>query len=261
MARQACRAVRRRLSRRSRDAAKADNIFNLPCVFNVLTGMKLFGCALLVVAFASSSLVSQGAPNTPEELTARIQQRYDTIRDFEADFVQSYQGGLLRTTTTEEGTVAIKRPGRMRWVYTKPERKEFVSNGQEIFSYLPRDKQVIVSPMPADAHTTPALFLAGRGHLVRDFTVSFTEVPAAAPGAVALKLVPRKADPEVEWLIVAVDPASLQIRALVALDRQGGRSTFTFKNLKENRDLSDTIFDFKVPRGVVVITNGATKRK
>jgi outer membrane lipoprotein carrier protein len=222
--------------------------------------MRAFTFVLAIVVSASSLLTAQTAKGTPEELASRIQQRIDTIRDFEADFVQSYQGGLLRTSTTEQGTVAIKRPGRMRWVYTKPERKEFVSNGQQIYSYLPSDKQVIVSPMPAEAQTTPALFLTGRGNLVRDFTPSFAEVPAVAQGAVALKLVPRKSDPEVEWLIVAVDPATWQIRALVALDRQGGRSTFTFKNLKENRNLSDTIFDFRVPRGVDVITSGVATR-
>lgn len=222
--------------------------------------MRLSSSLLAVCIAATSSVLAQ-PKGTPEELAGRIQQRYDTIRDFEASFVQTYQGGLLRTKTTEEGTVAIKRPGRMRWVYTKPERKEFVSNGQDIYSYLPRDKQVIVSPMPAEAQTTPALFLTGRAHLVRDFAVTFTEVPDTAPGAIGLKLVPRKSDPEVEWLILAVDPASLQIRLLIALDRQGGRSTFTFNNLKENRNLSDTIFDFKIPRGVDVITHGAAAKR
>ena len=217
---------------------------------------------VVALVVAGAAVAAQTDKGTPEELAARIQQRYDTIRDFEADFVQTYQGGLLRTKTTEQGTVAIKRPGRMRWVYTKPERKEFVSNGERIYSYIPRDKQVIVSPMPASDQTTPALFLTGRGHLVRDFTVTFTEMPGAAQGTVGLKLVPRRADPEFEWLMLAVDPATLQIRHLLALDRQGGRSTFTFNNLKENRNLSDTIFDFQVPRGVDVITNGvATKQK
>jgi outer membrane lipoprotein carrier protein len=220
--------------------------------------MKPFGsAALLVSLLAVSTLGAQSSNATPEELAARIQQRYDTIRDFEANFVQTYQGGLLRTKTTEQGTVAIKRPGRMRWVYTKPERKEFVSNGREVYSYIPRDKQVIISPMPADAQTTPALFLTGRGHLVRDFVASFTEVPGAATGALGLKLVPKREDPEVEWLMIAVDPKTLQIQHLVALDRQGGRSAFAFTNLKENRNLSDTIFDFKVPRGVDVIRNDA----
>jgi len=215
---------------------------------------------LFTLAVAAASPTAQESrATTPESLAGRIQQRYDTIRDFEAAFVQTYQGGLLRTKTTEEGTVAIKRPGRMKWVYTKPERKEFVSNGQKVYSYLPADKQVIVSPMPSGDQTTPALFLTGRGHLVRDFTPSFADVPGAGPGTVGLKLVAKKTDPEFEWLMLAVDSATLQIRHLVALDRQGGRSAFAFTNLKENRNLSDKIFEFQIPRGVDVITNGLPK--
>lgn len=224
--------------------------------------MRLASALLLVAVLAVPALpAAQSARETPEQLAARIQQRYDTIRDFEADFVQTYQGGVLRTRTTEQGTVAVKRPGRMRWVYTKPERKEFVSNGERVYSFIPRDKQVVVSPMPSAEQTTPALFLAGRGHLVRDFTVSAAELPGAPEGTVALRFEPRKADPEIEWLMLAVDPATLQIRQLVALDRQGGRSTFTFSNLKENRNLSDKLFEFQVPRGVDVITNGVAGKK
>ena len=223
--------------------------------------MRTFSALIVAFALTLTSSAAQSGPESAEQLAARIQARYDTIRDFEADFVQSYQGGLLRTKTTEQGTVAIKRPGRMRWLYTKPERKEFVSNGQQIYSYIPRDKQVIVSPVPTGDQTTPALFLTGRGHLVRDFTVTFAEVPGAPQGSVGLKLVPKKGDPEFEWLMISVDPQALQIRQLVALDRQGGRSSFLFTNLKENRNLSDKIFDFQVPRGVDVIKNGVASNK
>ena len=209
--------------------------------------------AILFVATASS----QTAPSTPEELAGRIQQRYDGIRDFEGDFTQSYEGGMLRVKTSESGTVAIKRPGRMRWVYTRPERKEFVSDGTRVYSYLPADKQVIIAAMPAADQTTPALFLAGRGHLVRDFMASFTELPDAARGLIGLKLTPRRPDPELEWLVLGVDPATFQIRYLVAVDGQGGRSSFRFSNLKENRNLSDKLFTFQIPRGVDVITNAA----
>jgi outer membrane lipoprotein carrier protein len=212
----------------------------------------------LAALFASEIAGEQtGGQEAPEALAARIQQRYDTIRDFEGEFVQNYEGGVLRTKTTERGTVAIKRPGRMRWVYTKPERKEFVSDGKRVYSYIPADKQVIVSPLPAADQTTPALFLSGRGHLVRDFAAVSTELPQLAPpGLVGLKLTPKRSDPEVDTLILGVDPQTLQIRFLVATDRQGGRSTFTFSNLKENRNLSDKLFEFQIPRGVDVITNG-----
>jgi outer membrane lipoprotein carrier protein len=215
--------------------------------------MMAFAPAMLLAA----ALVWQaGATGTANDLATRVQQRYDGIRDFEAEFSQSYEGGVLRTRTSERGTVSIKRPGRMKWVYTQPERKEFVSDGLRIYAYIPADKQVIVSPVPAAGQTTPALFLSGQGDLARDFTPSFMELPGAPTGLTGLKLVPRKEDPDYEWMAIGVDPASLQIRYLTAADRQGGRSTFTFTAMKENRGLSDKMFEFRIPRGVDVITNG-----
>jgi outer membrane lipoprotein carrier protein len=215
------------------------------------------------LAFASASAratagrLLQDAP----ALAARVQQRYAAIRDFTADFVQSYQGGVLRTKTTERGTVALKRPGRMRWIYTSPDRKEFVSDGVRLYTYLVADKQVVVSAAPdADDGTTPALFLTGQADLARDFDASFTDLPGAAPGLLGLKLAPRTHDPDYEWFAVGVDPQTLQIRHLVAADRQGGRSAFAFSNLKENRGLTDKDFEFRIPRGVDVVTNGPRSR-
>ncbi len=144
----------------------------------------------------------------------------------------------------------------MRWLYVSPERKEFVSDGVTIYAYFPADRQVMVSPAPTGADTTPALFLTGQANLVRDFDASAMDVPGAAAGLVGLKLVAKRPDPDFEWLAVAVDPTTYQIRHLVALDRQGGRSTFAFSNLKENQRPPDTLFAFRVPKGVDVITNG-----
>ncbi len=239
------------------DSRAKANAFDLSRRFTVQTYMS----SLILTFFVSLGLVAQTVPSaTPDDLAARVQQRYDTIKDFEADFVQTYEGGVLRTKTTESGTVAIKRPGRMRWIYNKPERKEFVSDGVRIYSYLPADKQVIVSPVPQGQSNTPALFLTGKGNLVRDFTASSTQVAGAPAGLTMLNLVPKRSDPDVESLVLGVDPASLQIRHLVATDRQGGKSTFTFTNLKENRGISDKIFEFRIPRGVDVVTSGAPSK-
>jgi outer membrane lipoprotein carrier protein len=177
------------------------------------------------------------------------------VRDFTADFVQTYRGGVLRTETRERGTVAVKKPGRMRWIYTSPERKEFISDGQKMYSYIPEDRQVVVANVPADNEApTAVLFLAGKGDLVKDFTAAQAQSPVQ--GAVGLKLTPRRTEPEYEYLIVAVDPASLQIRGLTTRDRQGGESTIRFENLQENKGISDKEFAFRIPRGVDVITDG-----
>jgi outer membrane lipoprotein carrier protein len=209
----------------------------------------------LVVLLSLPVLGSAQAGRSPEELAKALQARYQDVRDFTADFVQTYRGGVLRTETRERGTVAVKKPGRMRWIYVSPERKEFVSDGQKMYSYIPEDRQVVVSTVPNDSQApTPVLFLAGKGDLVKDFTATPAESPVA--GSVALKLTPRRNEPEYEYLIVAVDPMTLQIRALTTRDRQGGESTLRFENLKENKGISDKDFAFRIPRGVDVITNG-----
>jgi outer membrane lipoprotein carrier protein len=210
----------------------------------------------LGVWLAGSAVAAQ-APQAPsaEMVAQALQQRYQGIRDFSADFVHSYRGGVGRTQTTERGTMAIKKPGLMRWNYTTPEKKQFVSDGKKIYFYIPEDRQVQITDMPAaDQAATPALFLAGKGNISRDFTAAYADKSPA--GTVALKLTPRRAEPDYEYLIVAVDPKTMQIRALTTRDRQGGDSTLTFSNLKENRGLSDNEFAFRIPRGVDVVTDG-----
>ena len=216
--------------------------------------MKLIGA----LALAAALVAPVGAQNDPVALAAKVQQRYNGIKDFQGNFVQTYEGGVLRTRTTERGTLAIKRPGRLRFTYTKPERKEFVSDGVRLYTHLVADKQVIVSPAPsAEDGDVPAIFLAGRSDLARDYTPTFTPLPGAPSGLLTLKLVPRKSDSEFESLGIGVDPKTLQIQFLTAVDKQGGRSSFTFTNLKENRGLSDKDFEFRIPRGADVVTQGA----
>lgn len=214
---------------------------------------------LIALAIALSAAWSPQAQSADAvALAAKVQQRYNGIRDIQGDFVQTYEGGVLRTRTTERGTVAIKRPGRMRFTYTKPEKKEFVSDGHRFYAHLVADKQVIVSPAPApDQGDIPAMFLAGQSDLARDYTPTFTALPGSAPGLVTLKLVPKKPGAEYDSLGIGLDPKTLQIQFLTAVDTQGGRSSFAFSNLKENRGLTDKDFVFRIPRGVDVVTNGA----
>src|SRR5690349_13257301 len=164
----------------------------------------MFRVALVLLSFCLFQALpaAQGKP-APDALARSLQQRYQGVKDFAADFVHTYRGGVLRTQTTERGTVKIKKPGRMRWIYTAPEKKEFVSDGLKIYSYLPQDKQVIVAALPPENQaTTPALFLAGKGDISRDFAATYAEAsPAATPaGTTSLKLTPRRSEPEYEYL-------------------------------------------------------------
>lgn len=211
--------------------------------------------ALMVFAAIAAPTVVGGADQTASELAAALQRKYDTIKDFSADFTHTYEGGVLRKQITERGRLLVKKPGKMRWDYSAPERKQFVSDGTKMYSYLPEDKQVIESEVPVeDQAGTPTLFLAGRGNLTRDFTPSLVDAPPGmAAGSRALKLVPKARQQDYDWLVLVLDPGTLAIRGLVTVDGQGGKSSFSFTNLKENVGLADKEFAFKIPRGVDVI--------
>jgi outer membrane lipoprotein carrier protein len=213
----------------------------------------------IIVAAATSVLPLAAADPTAAEVAQALQKKIESIHDFTSDFVHVYEGGVLKKQVTERGRLLVKKPGRMRWEYSAPEAKTFVSDGVRLYSYVPADKQVLVSPVPSeDEASTASLFLAGKGSLTRDFAASFADLPAGMPaGSRTLKLVPKFKQRDYDWLVLVVDPASLAIRGLVTVDAQGGKSSFSFVNLKENVGLADKDFAFKVPRGVDVISTAS----
>jgi outer membrane lipoprotein carrier protein len=211
----------------------------------------LVACTLFLLT--GSVLAQSPAGPTADTIARDLQQKYNRVADFSADFVHAYRGGVLKQQATERGKLLVKKPGKMRWEYTAPERKLFVSDGRKIYSYIPADRQVVVSTMPRDEQTpTPALFLTGKGDITRDFTVAFDKVPDAPAGSIALKLTPKRREPEYDSLTLVVEAKSLNLQMLITVDTQGGRSAFTFSNLKENIGVPDSQFVFQMPKNVDV---------
>ena len=211
----------------------------------------LAGLVLLAWPRPTGAQTAQSPPVM--EVARNVQRSYESVRDFSAEFVHVYSGGVLGQQVTERGTVLIRKPLKMRWSYTSPEKKLFVSDGVKLYSYIPQDRQVIVSPIPTDEGSTPALFLAGKGNITRDFVVGWADVPQAPPGTYALKLEPTRREPDYESLVLVVDRQTYQLRMLLTTDRQGGRSTFTFSKLRENVNPPEKEFTFQIPRGVDVV--------
>jgi len=214
----------------------------------------------ILLFFTTTTVVAQPAPRPPiDELVARLQQNYAAVRDFSADFEHRYRGGLIGTSLVEYGTVAIKKPGKMRWQYTSSERKLYVSDGETFYSYFPLDRQVVIARLPSDDRaSTPALFLAGRGDLTSDFVAAYEDEAEDITGAWTIRLTPTIRDTDYDWLVLRVDRISLSIVGLTTIDSQGGESTYRFTNLQENRGLGDEMFSFQIPDGVDIIDDTAS---
>lgn len=224
-----------------------------------MSRFALLSSCMLMLGFPIAKFTIAPAQDSAEQVASTLQTKYDSIRDFTADFTQQYESGILRKKLVERGKVSVKKPGKMRWDYTAPDKKLFVSDGSYVYFWVPADNQVTKSPVPKqDEATTALLFLVGKGNLTRDFNVSF--IQGAPADTFGLRLRPRLPDRDYDWLQLQVDRKSLQIRTLTAGDRQGGQSAFTFTNFKENVGLADKTFEFKIPRGADVINAGVPPR-
>ena len=124
----------------------------------------------------------------------------------------------------------------------------------------PGGTNTITGAAAAWLDSTPVLFLSGHGSLVRDFAASFPPDPDPTPGTHSLKLVPHRREAEYDWLVLVVDRGTYRLRKLITADAQGGQSTFTFSDVRENTGVPDSAFRFTIPRGVDVVTHGQVRR-
>jgi outer membrane lipoprotein carrier protein len=211
--------------------------------------MRSAGLTLLA-AVLSAGTGAAGQTPSAADLAARVQAHYAQVRDFTASFTLSQSSALLPRPTTERGSVKVKKPGRMRWLYTA-DKKEFVADGSMLYSFFPRDKYVSVNPLPkGDDASTALLFLTGRGDLARDFTSTLDgDQPA---GEWRLNLKPKAKQTDFTSLALEVERTTLALRGITVVDDQGGTSRFRFEGLKENVGLADREFEFKIPPGVEV---------
>jgi outer membrane lipoprotein carrier protein len=147
----------------------------------------------------------------------------------------------------------LKKPGKMRWNYTSPEPKLFISDGRMMYEYVPAERVATRVKVRESADLrAPFMFLLGRGDLRRDFSkIEFSGEAPARAGCRVLQLLPKRND-DFRALIVEVDPATLRIGRLSILDQRGGRSDFLFSNVRENVSTADQEFVFQAPVGVEI---------
>jgi outer membrane lipoprotein carrier protein len=217
----------------------------------------------LLLCLTGLAIPPSAEAQSVDELVHRIQAHLDGVRDFQARFTQRYHRAIIGKVIIESGVVAIKKPGRMRWDYTEPEEKLFVTDGEKTYFYVPEDKQVIVSRAPGGALSltpdSPLSLLTGRTRLVDAFEV-YPSQSEPEVGGVVLRLVPRHPQEDFEEIEVESE-AGGRVRRVSLEDSQGNRTEFFFDDIKENQNLPDTLFLFTVPAGVDIILASDTPKQ
>lgn len=203
--------------------------------------------------FLAIFLALQAPVTSLDDLITGVDRSFLRMKDFTADFVQIFQDPLNRTQQ-ESGHLYLKRPRMMRWEYKNPEEKLFISDGKDVYFYVPADRQVSKEAVRESFdERIPLMFLLGRSNLRNEFSrFELLNTKPFLEGTKVIRMYPRRKTDFTE-VVIEVDPANYLVRRLLLARSDGSRSEFIFSNIRTDTGLRERLFDFKVPPGVEVV--------
>ena len=213
-----------------------------------------------VAAAAASPTPTPGAaasaadrPTLPQ-VVDRMQKLYEGTQNLKARFAQTLQTAMGKRNAS--GILRLKKPGKMRWDYEKPEKKLFVTDGSILWMYEPEDEQAFRQPLNSSQLPAQVSFLFGKGRLSDEFEITFLDgQKLGAAGDYVLKLIPKKATAQYKHLVFVVDGKTYMVKETLLFDQQGGSNHIVFSNIETNlkAEIDDSRFAFTPPPNTKII--------
>ncbi len=207
-------------------------------------------CLLLLSPAASAQ------PDTAS-LLKHIEDRYNHAKTLQVEFTEGYtaQG---KARPNESGTLQLRKPGRMRWDYSQPAGKLFLSDGKNVWLYTPATKQVERVPLTeSEDMRAPLAFLLGKLDFLRDFK-EFSVTPANGGGWMVAAHARSELLPY-DYVEMTISP-EYEITFLKVTGVDKSILTFTFHGEKVNPQLDNTLFKFVMPPGATMAGEEAENR-
>jgi outer membrane lipoprotein carrier protein len=192
--------------------------------------------------------VSYGYAQDNDALVRKVDDHYNHLNSLRAHYMEHYSGmGMDRS---EEGTLLLKKPGRMRWSYATPVGKVFVLDGKFAWFYTPGDAQATRVPAKElDDLRSPLRFLLGHTQLKKELDALTVALEGSG---FRISGVPKGMAQRVKLLTLGVTTeGAIETMRLEEVD--GAVTEFAFSGMQENVPVKDSDFVFTPPTGVAIV--------
>lgn len=199
-------------------------------------------CLILVLL---NSMLAIGATSNPE---LSLQTKLNNIHQMTANFKQTVTDKGEKISSSV-GSMALNRPGRLRWETKKPMEQLIIADGQKLWIYDLDLEQVTVKNQDAGLSETAALFLSNYT-TTKAFKVNLIEKDASQ----TYTLEAKSTKENFRAIILTFNNNILE--AMQMLDHLGQLTTINFTNILINSKLDHKLFQFSLPKGVDVLYGG-----
>ena len=195
-------------------------------------------CLMLVMMSAS-------AVSASDQLSQRLE-RIDTLS---SPFKQTLFNTKGQAMDTQEGRMALKRPGLFYWHVTSPIAQTIIADGERLWVYDIELEQVTVQSLVGDTSQRPAMLLTqDPKSFLQAYSVE--KLKQSDPGDWYI-LTPKNAGGQFTWLQLYFERGKL--KKILFEDNLGGQSLIDLKKPAINQPLDKTLFEFELPPNVDVV--------
>jgi len=195
------------------------------------------------------SICLRAAAVPADDLIKQVQGRYNNARTLSVQFVENYSL-LGHGRPPETGTLTLRKQGKMRWDYTRPAGKLFISDGKTVYLYTAADNRVEkVSLKDTEDMRVPLAFLLGRLEMKKEFRAFTVSEGEGGNWLKALPKTDRVPYKNIEMLIASDG----SVRQLKVVGRDESLLAYTFENEKVNPPVAESAFRFTIPPGAQVV--------
>lgn len=183
---------------------------------------------------------------TPAE---QLTQRLTHIQTLSAHFKQTLLNSRGEALETNEGVMALKRPGLFYWYVKSPLEQKIVADGERLWVYDIELEQVTVQTLTNESVSRPALLLTRDPKtFIDDYSVE--KLKQKDPGDWYI-LTPKQAEGQFTWLQLYFERG--QLKRILFEDNLGGQSLIALSKLQMNQSVDADLFKFILPANVDVV--------
>ncbi len=202
---------------------------------------KLFTVAIAVLGLCLAATgAARAQTGVPE-----VENYVNSIKTLQARFVQSNPNG-----TAVQGTLYIRRPGRMRFEYDPPSKLKIVSDGWQVTMWDPATRDFGQWPI---GWTAASFLVKEPFKLSGDLAVQ--SIDHNSDGFLQLTVVQTR-KPQEGKVIVRFAEKPLTLRGWSIVDGRGNKVDVALTDLQTGMQLADSLFKYDGPDAGEIMRGG-----
>jgi outer membrane lipoprotein-sorting protein len=187
--------------------------------------LAAFSAAVLSLFAMLPAQAQQGAIGVPQ-----IEQYFNGIRSLKARFVQSNPNGSV-----VQGTIYLRRPGRMRFEYDAPSQLKIVADGYQVTMWDNATRDFGQWPI---GWTAASFLVKDPLTLSGDLVVEKLE----RVNGLLEATMSQARRPQEGKVVVRLSENPLQLRGWTIIDNRGNRVTVSLSDMQAGLQLADSLF-------------------